>query len=141
MFTLDEIKKRVYMALERYSENGSVIPQNDLSIADIGARFYDAADHIQRKIAVCENRAGQGGTIPGRINDTTPGNTPLELDDFACDALVYGIASMLCPAGESVLYSRLSAQYEDCMRNLYNTRKPAEGIKDSMFGGGRKKLI
>lgn len=77
---------------------------------------------------------------PKRIAYDSPDDTEVELDEFSVDALIFGVASLICPIENAAIIARMNSLFEEMMRNLYNSDKSVKRIENKMFGSRRLKL-
>lgn len=77
---------------------------------------------------------------PKRIAFDSHEDEEIELDDFSVDALVFGVASIICPIENAAIIARMQSMFEEMMRNLYNSEKSVKRIENKMFGGNPRGL-
>ena len=77
---------------------------------------------------------------PKRITLESPEDTEVELDDYAVDALIFGVASIICPIENVAIIARMNSLFEETMRNIYNTDKTVRRIENKMFSPRKVKL-
>lgn len=70
---------------------------------------------------------------PKVIDSETAETAAVELSGFAADALVYGIASLICPAENVAAIAKLNSLFDEVMRNLYNTERDIRTVRNTVF--------
>ena len=77
---------------------------------------------------------------PKRITLESPEDTEVELDDYAVDALVFGVAAIICPIENVAIIARMTSLFEEAMRNIYNTDKSFNRIGNKVYQPRKFKL-
>ena len=77
---------------------------------------------------------------PKRIALDSPEDTEVELDDYAVDALIFGVAAIICPIENVAIIARMTSLFEEAMRNIYNTDKSFNRIGNKVYQPRKFKL-
>jgi len=137
--TLGEMKKRVWMALDLYSDNGVANSPQDAGLSDIAMRMGAAADIVYRRIRLCAGEERPTPRCAAMSIADKPDTFKLRLAPLAADAMVYGTACELCDPGDP-LYPKLNTQYSEALYNLYNASPLPGTVRDAVWGRKRRGL-
>ncbi|MHC1696128.1 MAG: hypothetical protein AB9835_12845 [Eubacteriales bacterium] len=117
IFTLGQIKSRVWMMLEEYTRDGAPAEVNHTHLADIRQRMPDAIDAVQRKIALCGRRLRKEVklyfSLPTSVGDTVSLADKLSGSRVVLPSGAKAYSLTLRGGGAAVRFLALSEEGED----------------------------
>ncbi len=131
-FSLGYLKKRIYLALGVYGDDGVIASGTRKNQADKGI-----ASAVYSAMCELSVNTSHFSDVPV-IDDNTSDDLEFETDKCAFEALVCLAASRLCTENEASLYTRLLYKYKDLCEGLFEIKKDASARNSFYAATGKR---